>query len=205
MKKSLMESTGEAWFNRRVAGAWFMHEGKLLLLRRGDEGIIKCEDRIERKQVYLPTEVISGFGKLQYPKLGYRRNEKTGTVGFMHKHHTFDRGLRPVHIKAEATPGFAAIGRRFEFEGNDELMKAVFMPVFDKEDSIKEMLANDRFAVVMNSDVMIEPSVADDGDDFTVYYRKRPAGHINVKGKVHWRTDGYRDLLMPMFKNSLKV
>lgn len=205
MKKNLIESCGADWVNKRVAGAYFVSDGKLLLFRRAGDNDVVCENREDKVAVNLKPSAVKGFGLFAYPKLGYRRDEKTGTAGFFHKKHTYERGLRPAHITVATTPGYLAIGREFPEMRADDLMKIAFLPKFDTAADVPAMLAADRFSVVLSADVMVEPSVMDDGDDFTVYYRKRPAGHINVAGKVSWRTKEYAELLHPLFKNVLKV
>ena len=206
-KKNLYESCGPDWINRRVAGAYFVMDGRLAMLRHAEaNGQYLVELRAgERKLMNLPADAVKGFGLLEYPKLGYRRDPKTGTVGFFFKHHTFERGLRPGHIKIDTTPGYRAIGREWPDMPGDMMMQLAFLPQYDKAEDVEALLASERFSVVLNADVMVEPSVADDGDDLTVYYRKRPAGHINVNGKVAWRTPEYGELLSPLFKNTLKV
>lgn len=206
MKASLLENCGQDWFNRRVAGAWFVHKGQVATVVRAVGGTIYVHDA-KRNMKELKPEEIPGFRSFTYPKLGYRRDDRTGAVGFLTKFHTYDRGLRPKNLKVETSPAYQAVHRAFQLHEVDEVkfMESVLLPKFEDINLIPDLLEAKRFALVPNADVLIEPSVVEGAEDLVVYYRQRPAAHINVKGKIAFRNESYKTLLAPMFKNVLKV
>lgn len=199
---NLLDNTGREWFRRRVLGAHMLHEGRVLQLVDAGNNQLHFRDAVNGEDIQLPKNVLVGFGQLRWPQLGYRFiNER---IFHLTKKMSWNRGLRRDSVQAEFSPASRALAdnypvRELQREGN--LMAAIFLPNYNKAEDLDRVIAGDQLGVVLNHDVMIEPSVARDDNDYVVYCRQRPCGRMNADKRFKWYAPEYKEAIMPLLQN----
>lgn len=200
MNKNMIESCGTEWCNRRVSGGHFLHDGKVLRADNFGRRVVECVEVSTGKDVQVPAEVFTGFRVFMYPRLGYRRDPKTGVVVFMRRANSYDRGLRPRRVRLDISPACAALGREPDISDATRMVMA-FSPSYDDIAAVREVISGDRISAVLDEDVLVEPSMDENGRSYTVYYRTVVAATISVDSVIKWRTDAYARLLSHYFKD----
>lgn len=205
-KDNLLDSTGADWFRRRVVGAAFLHQDRVLQIEgMADADRLQVRDLTNgAKRDYVSKKIITGFGVFAYPQLGYRKVYGGKLAAHFTKKHSYERGLRSAHLLYELTPASSLVYnmQRGELnqERNENLIQAL-KPDYDKVDVLEALLAGDRVSAVLSHDVCVEPSVADDDEDYVVMYRQRAAARLNHKKEFRWYTPAYRRAVQPLLGN----
>lgn len=198
---NLLDSTGREWFRRRVVGAYMLHENKVLrLCDVYNDNNLQFED-MDGQPILLPKTVLKGFGNLAYPQLGYRKIQDS--VYYVSRKPNWQRGLRRDSLKAEYSPAGRALRENFEdfvHRPNTEklLMQAVFVPKYDAPQALDLLKRGETTGVVLNHDVMVEPSVFEEDDDYIVYFRDRPCGRMDNDSNFKWYSPEYKAAVAPM-------
>lgn len=198
---NLLDSTGDDWFRRRCVGAHMLHEGRVLqlygIVNNGRD--LSFRDVVNGGEVVLPKTVIVGFGQFRWPQLGYRQIGEQ--IFHLTKKMSWDKGLRRDSVHADRSPASRALYENYNIGDRGQagtMMQAVFLPNYGKPDDLDAVIAGDRLGVVLNHDVMIEPSVARGDDDWVVYMRERPCGRLNAAKRFKWYAPEYKDAIMPL-------
>jgi hypothetical protein len=88
-----------------------------------------------------------------------------------------------------------------KYRGQDEVMVSVFKPEYDKPLELDKLIAGDKLQVILNHDVLIEPSIVPEDDDYIVYCRQRACGRFNHKKEFKWYGGKYKDAIAPLLGN----
>ena len=209
-KPNLLDSTGMEWFRTRVLGCHMLYQGEVVRVERiHDENNLRATALGTGKMRMIPKGDIAGFSALAYPQLGYRRFHDTGLVMFLERQHNYMRGLRRKSVQYTMSPCGDLLLQRYpnklrgdeNYSEADRVMRAVFKPDYDKPEDIDALLAGDRLNVVLNHDVLIEPSVVPEDDDCIIYFRRRACGRVNDKKEFKWYATGYREAVQSLLGN----
>jgi len=205
MASNMIERLGADWFNQRCGGAFFLFEGKLLLLRGVANDAVKAETT--EAITKIPMDYFSGFKVFEYPALGYRKYGK-GWCVFMTKKHTFHRGLREGCVNIQLSPVSQLVyNKLYRKLGETDMppegwrkMHAVFFPEYDTAADMEDLFAGKRPCVVMNADIMVEYDVSNPAaKGFVIYHRERPIGWISPEREYKWRTEEYKSAFSYLF------
>lgn len=214
-KANLLDSTGIDWFRHRVIGGHMLYNKELCRLDR-----LMDADNIMATQitgpnrgnhVFIHKNDIPGFGVFAYPQLGYRRMY-AGVAAYIeydpHGHGQGKRGLRQKSVKYAFSPiSDLLLNKYYQAAqpkyggGGDELMAAIFKPEYDKVEELDKLILGDKLQVILNHDVLIEPSIMPEDDDYIVYFKQRACGRFNVNKEFKWYSDKYKNAVTPLLGN----
>lgn len=200
---NLLDSAGLNWFRRRVSGGYMVHKGEVVIVGDvvgGGRVIVHPLDG-RNAGFAIDKKLITGFSVFQYPPLGYRRLNDT-MVAFLERKHDYMRGLRRRSVTTYLSGCSLLLAEQhpeLRMGEDNRVMNAVFLPEYDKPELMADMIAGKRMNMVLNHNVMIEPSALAKGDDdFVLYFRRRVAGRMSTHGKFKWVTDEYRSAIVPL-------
>lgn len=205
-KSNLLDSTGMEWFRSRVVGCHMLYKGDVVRVDRiMDENHLRAVSLVSGKNVLVPKGEMAGFSALAYPQLGYRKLADNVAV-FFERQHNYYRGLRHKSVKYTMSPVSDLIVQRYpgrvELDRVDNaIMLSVFQPNYDKPEALDALLAGQKLNVVLNHNVLIEPSVAPQDDDHVVYFRQRACGRLNDNKEFKWYSPLYREAVAPLLGN----
>lgn len=212
-KTNLLDSTGVEWFRQRVIGGYMLYNKELCRLDGLHDlnTIIAYRVTGEPDHVLINKQDIPGFSAFAYPQLGYRRlyNNLAGYLEYdPHGHGQGRRGLRPDSVRVSMSPAstlmlntYPQAARGKYPRRGEETMVAVFKPNYDNVQDLDKLIEGDKLQVILNHDVMIEPSVAPEDEDYIVYCRQRACGRFNSKKEFKWYSDKYREAVLPLIGN----
>lgn len=210
-KDNLLDSTGFDWFRSRVLGCHMLYKNDVIRVDRiQDEEFLRGVIVGTGKMMMIPKRDIAGFAALAYPQLGYRRLFGTGGLAvYFERQHNYMRGLRRKSVRYVMTPCsdllFQRYPNRFEMDQGqreaDRVMISVFKPEYDKVTALDDLIDGKALNVILNHDVMIEPSVAPEDDDYVIFFRQRAVGRFNDKKEFKWYGKGYREAVLPLLGN----
>lgn len=211
-KTNLLDSTGIEWFRQRVIGGHMIYDKEVVRL----DGMKDHDTILGRKltgqpgNVLIHKDAIPGFGAFAYPQLGYRRiyNNLAGYVEYSPGGHgQGKRGLRQKSLHTTFSPASDVLVNRYQqcvhgkYRGTDEIIIAVFLPQYDKPQDLDKLIEGEKIQVILNHDVLIEPSVGADDDDYVVYCRQRACGRFNSNKEFKWYSEKYKDAVLPLLDN----
>lgn len=211
-KDNLLDSTGIDWFRQKVIGGYLLYNGRVCkLMQIVNANTILALSPDGREQFLINKKDIAGFGALAYPQLGYRRmfgRLATYIERNAGGHGQGRRGLRPNSVEWHFSTASDVLFTKYErhFRGpfnnmEEQLMTAVFKPEYDTPDMLDTMLAGDKLQVILNHNVLIEPSVAEEDEDYVVYFRRRACGRFNERKEFKWYSNEYKQAVLPLLNN----
>lgn len=200
-KNNLLDNCGREWFQRRVVGGHFVHDGKVMCLTGVmDAGNLIARDILGNKDVLINKEVIHGFGVFAYPELGYRRINNL--AAWISKTHSYERGLREKYINHELSETSRVFYRH---TGEDlkrkELLAKVMIPDYDTPEHIIKVMEGKQLTAVLSHNLLVEPSHIAADDHYNVLFRRRAVGRIMPDGKAHFYKPEYDKYIRPMLGN----
>lgn len=207
-KDNLLDSTGHEWFRSRVLGCHMLYKGDVVRVDRiQDMDNLRAVVLGTGKNMLIPKQDVAGFAALAYPQLGYRRFHNNGLAAYFERQHNYMRGLRRKSVHYLLSPCSDLLLQRYPnrvelHQGGqaeaDNVMQSVFKPGYDKPQDLDKLIAGDKLNVILDHNVLIEPSVAPEDDDYVVYFRQRACGRFNDKKEFKWYGDGYRNAILPL-------
>lgn len=216
MKKNatnLLDSTGHEWFRQKVIGGHMIYNKEVCqLAAMADDVTIRARVLTGDGpgNVLIPKRDIPGFSALAYPQLGYRRmyGHMASYIEYNpNGHGQGKRGLRAASVHVVLSPASQLLANHYpqasrgKYRPNDEIMVAVFKPEYDKVQDLDKLINGDKLQVILNHDVLIEPSIMPEDDDYVVYCRQRACGRFNNKKEFKWYSDTYKDAVLPLLGN----
>lgn len=198
---NLVQSLGSGYFNEFFNGSVFMYEGRVHQIVECRASGVRCTRLHDGEPVVVPNNFFMGFKVFNYPTLGYRRISEH-IAAFLTRNQSVRRGLNPQHVRHQNSP----ISQRLLNEGhinstvppNNGLL--VYEPVFDSPEAVQQLLAGDRANVVLNEEILIEPSVNSDNDWYTIYHNQAIVGSMDYRGRTSFINPKYDNIITPLLR-----
>lgn len=196
---NLIEQMGAPYFTEKFGNSYFTNDGRVyqvLDAQRTDR--IRVHDAKSDEIKVLPASVFTGFKVFEYPLLGYR---KFGDhlYGYASKKQTSNRGFRIEQVMitwsacSRALMDLGLAGR----QRVDDKRKAIALlqPQFDSLKDLPKLLEGKVSGLVLNSNIMIEPSTENADGWYTVLYKQAAVGAINSRGDVKWKNPAFAEVI----------
>ena len=198
---NLINNLGHDFFNRKCAGAWILHNGEVCCIKAALGNEVHVYTDPNEAGYVIPADAFSGFKSLAYPKLGWRRLSRD-TVAYLSKVQSAERGLRQNSINVTLSPVTRVLKSKRIITATVDvvaLMNAVFKPKWDTKEDIPKMLAYAKRDVVLNEDVMIEPSaVQQDREQWDVLVSGAVSAVMDSVGRIKYTNPAHAELLQRM-------
>lgn len=187
---SLVTSLGARYCDEYMRNGIVAHDNKAHYIERISSENILIRPVGGGETVALPPEWLTGFAKLAYPELGYR---KVGDYAvYVHRRQSAYRGLRNNLLHHDMTPAsymlHLARNQGSSRRASDNmafttaaLVEQVMCPVYDGREVLDRVLSGTVAAFVPNSELCIEPLY--NSDKFGIYHSTKLAGTIS-SGRV---------------------
>lgn len=175
---SLVDSLSISYCDNYIRGSLVSYDGKPYTIGRFTGNHIHLNPLLERERnVVVDNDWLSGWGKLAYPELGYRKvGEYAVHTG---RRQTTNRGLRMSHVYSEPSFSSSIVLRQRNVDSldNNKLAAQVICPTYDGPEVLEQLLAGRALCYVPSEAVCIEPSITE--NHFIVYYHTKPAGTLS--------------------------
>lgn len=190
---SIVDSLGRGYCNEWLFGAIFLYEGKphrIIEFRQNEVACVEITEEGDGPGPLIPNSWFTGFGKLAYPPLGYRR--VNGIVLHLTRRQSAHRGLRISSVVKDYSPLSWAIASYHDQHTGEPLLssraildykieRAIMLPEYDTIDKLPALLAGEIPNLVLNENILIE---ADHKDAFSIYYKTMKVGHMDPNGNI---------------------
>lgn len=190
---SIVDSLGRGYCNEWLYGAIFLYEGKphrIIEFRQNEVVCVETTEEGDGPWTLIPNSWFTGFGKLAYPPLGYRR--VNGIVLHLTRRQSAHRGLRISSVVKDYSPLSWAIASYHDQCTGEPLLtsraildhkveRAIMLPEYDSLDKLPDLLAGDIPNLVLNENILIE---VDHKDAFSIYYKTMKVGHMDRDGNI---------------------
>lgn len=190
---SIVDSLGRGYCNEWLAGALFLYEGKphrILEFRQNETLCVEITESGDGDIMRVPNSWFTGFGKLAYPPLGYRR--VNGVVLHLTRRQSAHRGLRISSVARDHSPLSWAIASYHDRYTGEPLMmtravrdfhveRAIMVPEYDTVEKLPALLAGEIPNLVLNENILIE---VNHNDAFSIYYKTMKVGDMDRSGKI---------------------
>lgn len=190
---SIVDSLGRSYCNEWLSSALFMYEGKphrILEFRQNETVCVEVTDEGHGAGVRIPNAWFTGFGKLAYPPLGYRRVK--GHVMHLTRRQSAHRGLRINSVVKDYSPlTWAIMSYNDRYTGvplfdpatirDYHIERAIMLPEYDSLDKLPDLLAGDIPNLVLNENILIE---VNHHDAFSIYYKTMKVGDMDRNGNI---------------------
>ena len=196
-KKNLELELGGKYVSEMFHNALFTHDNKLCRLRFCDDKkvLVQYTDldnpRDVWEEMYLPTDILHGFSKFQWPTLGYRQIETENGFAVIHMTavRSAHRGLRHEHLHYEYLPVTMRLRQLlnvWEALPSSLAMAQVFKPKFIKfTEGLKMLLAGQTAAFAVSPHLAVCISVDQSAESaYDIYFRQKLVGTISETGEV---------------------
>lgn len=198
---NLIQSLGSSYFNEFFHGSVFMYEGRVHQIVECRSVGVRCTRLHDGEPVTVPNNFFMGFKTFNYPALGYRRVTEH-VAAFLTRNQSVRRGLNPQHVRHQNSP----VSAKLINEGlvsaphghNNGLL--VYEPVFDGPETVQQLLAGDRANVVLNEEILIEPSLNSDNDWYVIYHNQAIAGKMDYRGRPSFTNPKYESIITPLLR-----
>lgn len=205
---SIIDSLGRNYCNEWLNGALIVYEGNVYRIVEFLANEAVCTRVTQHgygQNIRIPNTWFTGFGKLAYPPLGYRR------VGNMVMHLTrrqsAQRGLRIASIGKDYSPlTWAIISYNDPYTGEQLAVRgqmrdyaiehSIMLPAYDNMNQLPELLTGDRPNLVLNENVLIE---VNHHDTFNIYYKTMKVGEIDRSGRIT-AEDAFSSITNPVYQ-----
>lgn len=207
---NLVEKLEPGYFADMCSGATFAKDGRVLEVSSvASNYAVRCSDVTDPNNitpVSVSSDFFTGWKAFSHPDLGYR---KIGSfIVFIEKQQSVSRGLRPRNLRyrwSEVTSALAnsnaVTGLNFPTLYDAGLLKQVFFPKFDSLNELGNLLSGKTVGLVLNENILIEPNVANDSDNYNIYYNTRKIGEVSSAGSFTFTKPAH----MKMYNNSLRT
>ena len=190
---SIVNSLGRGYCNEWLSGALFLYDGKphrILEFRQNEVVCVEITEEGNGPGTLIPNSWFTGFGKLAYPPLGYRR--VNGIVLHLTRRQSAHRGLRINSVAKDYSPlSWAIVSYHDQYTGaplvpsrtilDHKVERAIMLPEYDSPDKLPDLLAGDIPNLVLNENILIE---MDHKDAFSIYYKTMMVGHMDRDGNI---------------------
>lgn len=196
---NLIEMMGANYFNEKFANAYLVIDGRVLqvgMCNRADR--VHCMDVEAGEAKIIPSNKFTGFKAFEYPLLGYRKFGEH-MYGYAYKRQTANRGFRSEQVNITwtgCTRALADLGLIKQGRITDSAkVVALLKPQFDSIKDLPKLLNGEVSGLVLNNNVMIEPSTTKAGGWYSILYKQAEVGEINSKGVVSYNEPGFASVI----------
>lgn len=188
---SLVESLGARYCDEYMRGSIVAHNNVAYFIESITPSLVTMRPVAGGEEVRLPSEWLTGFAKLAYPELGYR---KVGDYAvYVHRRQSAYRGLRVNLLHHDMTPAayvlHLARNRGSSRRAADnpaftttDLISQVMCPTFDGREVLGQVLSGAVAAFVPNNELCIEP--LHNSSNFGIYHSTKLAGTITARRAI---------------------
>lgn len=197
---NLVATLGRDFFNKKFAGAYILYQDRVLRIDSAGQQKVRLTTATQ-EEVMVDNNYFIGFKVLAYPKLGWRRFNKD-VVAHLTKIQSANRGLRKESTSQMLSPATKLLKNHGVINvvvKEDVYMESVFKPKWDTKADIPKMLAGNKLNVVLNEDVMIEPSTTNEREEvWDVFVGTVVAANYKRDGRITYISQAHKPMLQRM-------
>lgn len=188
---SLVESLGQRYCQEYIRNSLVVHEGAPYIIGSIDRENVHLQTLDNGSTVTLPASWLTGFSRLEYPELGYRKIGLYTT--YVHRRQSAYRGLRASLLNHDMTPasyllhlanngGSTRRASEYSAYSTTDLVRQVMCPTYDTPEVLRQVLSGVAPSFVPSNELCIEP--LHNSGDFGIYYGTKLAGTINRRQHI---------------------
>ena len=183
---SLVESLGYSYCDDYMRNGIVAHNNKVYFIDSITQSGVFLRPVEGGEGELLPPSWLTGFSKLAYPELGYR---KVGDYAlYVYRRQSAYRGLRTSLLSADMTPasyilhlarsggGSRRASSAMPYNSSDFITQ-VMLPKYDGPEVLAQVLSGSAAVFVPNCELCIEPLY--NSDKFGIYHSTKLAGTIS--------------------------
>lgn len=181
----LVRELGDRYFFDRLRHSYFVYDGQVVLLSSWDEREMFTANTERGDVVRIPSTYFESYDAFKWPVLGYRKLNDN-IVGRLSKTQAGGSGIKHGALAVEYSPmsDFLMSSGVVSRQSDWDMMRSAFLPQYDTLKTLPKLFAGECSSVVLNDQVMIEPTMRSEKDEYDIMHRGGIVGAVTPKMEI---------------------